>query len=313
MQTDLTKYLPTFLQVAQDLNFSESARKLGITPAAVSKTIKTLEEGLGTRLFHRSTHALTLTGEGTQLFEQSAPHQERIAQALASAMNLPSHPQGKLRVAAPYAFSKQFIIPLLGGFRAQYPDVELDLLFDDQVYDMVRDQIDVSIGMRLNPGANLIMKKLCDSQVFIVASPEFLERHGTPTHPSELVNFPAIRFRSHTTGSLLPWTYVDEEGRQISLTPPPAITVSSMELLCELAAQGLGITMTGWVALPYISSGELMPILDTYTINPPPISIFYHDRANLPAKVRVFIDYVVDNIVAPNPDTWRKKATIPPA
>ena len=307
MQSNLLRYIPTFLQVAEDLNFSESARTMGVTPAAVSKAIRTLETGLGTRLFHRTTHKLTLTADGEQLMQQSAPHQRGMVQALSNAMSKPEHPHGKLRVSAPYAFSRQYILPLLKGFCEKYPDVKLDLYFDDQVVDMVEGRIDVGIGVRLAPSNDLIIKKLCDSRLFIVAASAFLENHGTPAHPLELVNFPTVRFRSHSSGTLIPWVFVDENGNQKTIDPAPAVTVSSQELVCELAAQGLGIAMTGWVALPYIQAGELIPLFEDFTFTPPPLSIYYHAKANLPAKVRVFIDYVDRHMVRPGPGTWPKQ------
>ena len=306
MQSNLMRYIPAFLQVATDLNFSESARKMGVSPAAVSKAIGNLETGLGTRLFHRSTHMLRLTADGEQLRQQSAPHQQGMEQALANATSRPEHPQGRLRVSAPYAFSRQYILPLLKGFHAQYPDIELDLFFDDQLVDLVEGQIDVGIGVRLAPSPNLIVKKLCDSRVFFVASPAFLEAHGKPSHPRELVHFPTVRFRSHARGALIPWAYVDEQGHQMTIDPDPTFTVSSQELVCDLAAQGLGIAMTGWVALPYITSGDLVELLEGYTFTPPPLSIYYHARANLPAKVRVFIDYIDQHMLRPAPETWKK-------
>jgi DNA-binding transcriptional LysR family regulator len=303
MDAALMRYLPTFLEAASELNFSAAARKLGLTPAAISKSVRALESGLGVRLFHRSTHALVLTDEGTRLLREVGPLLDQIDTALEVVRASPEQPRGVLRVAAPYAFGKRFIVPLLAGFRARYPLVEFDLRFEDHVVDMIEAGIDVSFGLRFNASSNLVSKKLCDSRLFTVASPDFIDRVGCPQTPFELERYPCIRLRSASTGKMRPFMYRGEEGPDSPLLlDPPASTIGSdQELLCELAAEGLGIAMVGWVALPYIESGRLVPLLEAHSVGLPPMMIYYLSRQNLPPKVRVFIDYVHANLQRP---TW---------
>ncbi|TNE84166.1 MAG: LysR family transcriptional regulator [Deltaproteobacteria bacterium] len=302
MANDLKRYLPVFIRAADDLNFSETARRLGVTSAAVSKAVRALESGLGTQLFYRSTHKLTLTDDGERLYRHTAAHVASLDEALLAVRSVPDHPRGKVRVAASYAFGRQFIVPLLEGFHARYPDVELDLLFDDQVRDLVKEQIDLGIGGRVAPSTDFVMKKLCNGSVSFVASEAFLQVHGRPDHPRQLLDLPCVRFRSHASGELMRWPYVDETGDVAFVDPPAKFIVSSQELLCDLAAQGLGVAMVGLVAQAWIRAGELTPILEEWVIAPPPLSIYYASGTNLPPKVRVFIDYITEHMQ--DPATW---------
>lgn len=294
----LMRYLPTFARVAEETSFSAAARRLNVTPAAVSKSVRVLERGLGARLFHRSTHAVTLTADGEHLYRHVAPLLQQLDDALSGARNLPERPRGVLRVSLPVGFGKRFIVPLLAGFRRSYPDVELDLRFESHIVDQVRQRIDVSLGLRIDPNANLIGRRLCEARTFTVASPTFVRSHGQPRHPRDLGAYPCLCTRLPTSSAVMRWPY-QEDGAPFVVTPEPVVTASSMDVLLELAAQGQGIAFAGWVAAPYIESGALVPLLEKYTAQLPPLKLFYSSKKNLPSKVRVFIDYVVDHFEQP--------------
>jgi DNA-binding transcriptional LysR family regulator len=300
MRAELARYLPTFVLVAEDLSFSKTARRLGLTPAAVSKSVRTLEQGLGLRLFHRSTHALSLTAEGERLRHSVTPLLDALDQSLESVTNLPDRPRGLLRVAAPYAIGKQDLLPLLGEFRCLYPEVELDLRFDDHVVDQVKEQIDVALGMRTDPNPNLIAKKLFDTQLIVVASPKFLEQHDAPTHPRDVERFPCVRYRDHASGRLFPWRFRDPYTEEtLTLNPAAAITASSLELVAELAAAGHGLALNGSTsAAPYLRSGKLVQVLADYAHPLPPVMLYYASKRNLPSRVRAFIDFVSQRLGA---------------
>jgi DNA-binding transcriptional LysR family regulator len=211
-------------------------------------------------------------------------------------------------VSAPYGFGKQFIVPLLAGFCARYPEVELDLRFEDHVIDLIEARIDVGIGARLAPRSELVCKKLCDSHLFTVASPDFIHRHGQPRSPQELGEYRCIGYRSSSSGKLRPFFYRGLEGAEslISLNPTTAIVGTDQELVCELAARGLGIAAVGWVASPYIEAGRLVPLLEDYSPQIPPMMMYYQSKQNMPAKVRAFIDYVEANLQPPKVPKPRK-------
>jgi DNA-binding transcriptional LysR family regulator len=300
MEISMMRYLPTFVRAAREQNFSAAARSLGLTPAAVSKSVRALESGLGVRLFHRSTHAMELTEDGEHLLEKAGPLLDQLDGTLDKVRAFPGKARGTLRVSAPYGFGKQVIVPLLAGFCAQYPDVVLDLRFEDQVVDLIEARIDVGIGLRTSPRGELVCRKLCDSRLFTVASPGFIEHCGHPRSPQELEHYRCIGYRAPGSGRLRPFYYRGEDGADslLALNPPAALIGTDQELVCELAAQGLGIAMVGWVALPYIEAGRLVPLLEDYSAELPPIMIYYQSRQNVPPKVRAFIDHVEANLAA---------------
>lgn len=305
MSISLLRCLPTFVRAAGELNFSAAARSLGVTPAAVSKSVRTLETELGVRLFHRSTHALELTEDGGHLLQRVGPLLEQLEGALEKVCASPGNPRGTLRVSAPYGFGKQFIVPLLAGFSAQYPEVELDLRFEDHVIDLIEARIDVGLGTRLDPRSELVRRKLCDSHLFTVASPDFIDRHGAPRTPQELESYRCLGYRSPSSGKLRPFFFRGDEGADslLVVNPRVALVGTDQELVCELAARGLGIAMVGWVALPYIEAGSLVPLLEDYSAQLPPMMIYYQSRQNLPPKVRAFIDYLEANLRKPTVPT----------
>lgn len=301
MNIELTKYLPAFIHAAQALNFSAAARNLSVTPAAVSKNIKALEKELGVRLFHRTTHSLTLTDDGERFFHKVNPIVQQLESVISCSQSLADKPKGKLRVSLPYGFGRLYIMPLIKGFRKKYPDIELDLSFEDRVVDLVEEGIDVAVGNRIDPDSSIVARQLCPLRLIAIASPEYIEKHGQPNTPNELNQFECINYRSPTSRRLLAWTFTDTNGESITIdTTNAVVSVSSVELLCELATEGVGISMAGtWLAKQYFESGQLVPILEEYSAEGPPIMIYYASRQNLPSKVRVFIDYVVDNIEVP--------------
>jgi DNA-binding transcriptional LysR family regulator len=301
MPSEVVRYLPTFLLVAEELSFSATARRLGLTPAAVSKSMRTLEGALGVRLFHRSTHALTLTDDGERLRRRSAPLFDALDESLAKLTSVPETPRGLLRVAAPYSVGKDRLIPILAEFRARYPEIDLDLYLDDRVIDLVKERIDVSIGVRMDPKPGLIGKKLFDTKTAVVASPRFLETHGVPQRPGDVERFPCIRYRTLATGRLFPWTFTDPKTRStIALNPAASITATSLEIVAELAAAHHGLALTGLTSVqPYLRAGTLVQVLSKYAYYLPPMMLYYTSKHDLPSRVRVFIDFVAQRLRDP--------------
>jgi DNA-binding transcriptional LysR family regulator len=298
VKTELLRYLPTFRLVAEELSFSAAARRLGVTPAAVSKSMRTLEAGLGVRLFHRSTHALTMTDEGAQLHRSTGPLLDALDESLARATNLPQTPRGLLRIAAPYGVGKHRLVPLVGEFRRRHPEVELDLRFEDTVVDLVKEGIDISISSRIDPNPSLVARKLYDTHAITVASPRFVETHGKPRRPRDVERFPCIRYRLPGSGRLYPWRFTDPKTRQtITVDPPATITASSLEIVAELAADGQGIALVGRTSqAPYLESGALVHVLQRYAHATAPMMLYYPSRHDLPARTRAFIDFAIEQL-----------------
>jgi len=297
MSDELIRYLPTCVRVADELSCSAAARKLVVTPAAVSKTIRTLEHGLGVRLFQRSTHALTLTDEGLRLRRQVGAPLEAITASLTHTMNLPETPRGVLRVSAPYSIGKNQLLPLLPEFRRRYPEVELDLRLEDRPVDLIKEAIDVSMGIRLDPSPGLISKRLSASRTVVAASPRFVEEHGAPRHPDDVLRFPCIRYRVPGANRMFPWRFHDPARGTFTLEPPATICTDGQEIGAELAAAHQGLAMLGLISVqPYLRAGTLVEVLADYAHALPPMMLLYPSKQDLPSRVRVFIDFVTEHM-----------------
>lgn len=295
---ELTKYLPAFLKTASTLSFSQAARELEVTPAAVSKSVKALESHLGVRLFHRTTHALSLTEDGEAFYRSACPAAHQLNLLFENTRNLHSEAKGRLKVTVPEGFGKRYLLPLVAKFLDQYPEIELDLHLDDRAVDLVNEGFDVAMGNRIADDANIVARKLSNVSVTCVASPELLNKYGTPTSAEEIGDIPCVLFRSATTHKVLKWNYINADGElQVFQPDNPVVTVNNVESLCELAKYGVGISLIAkWQAKEYIESGQLVPILPEFNFDLPPLRIYYASRDNLPAKVRVFIDFIVEQL-----------------
>ncbi|KOO08817.1 LysR family transcriptional regulator [Vibrio hepatarius] len=295
---ELTKYLPAFLKTASALSFSQAARELELTPAAVSKSVKALESHLGVRLFHRTTHALSLTEDGEAFYRSACPAAHQLNLLFENTRNLKTTAKGRLKVTVPEGFGKHYILPLVGKFIEQYPEIELDLHLGDRAVDLVEEGFDVAMGNRIADDVNIVARKLTNVKISCVASPSLLEKYGTPTSAEEIGDIPCVLFRSATTSKIMKWHFVNADG-ELQLYEPanPVVTVNNVESLCELAAHGVGISLVAtWQANEYIKAGKLVSILPEFNVELPPLRIYYASRDNLPAKVRAFIDFIVEHL-----------------
>lgn len=299
---ELAKYLPAFLHTASALSFSQAAREMGITPAAVSKAVKNLEDSLQVRLFHRSTHSLALTEDGEHFFHKVAPIAQSLTNTFEGMQSLSESPQGTLRVTAPVELGHDFVLPLLPAFYAQYPNIRLELNFDDRPIDLVREGFDVGIGNRAGDDSLLIAKKLFDIKIILVASPSFIDQHNIAEQVSELGDMPCIGYQQAARKTVAPWQLQDEHGQTHYFEPNTVMTVNSVQALCELAALGVGIApVATWAAQKYLDRGELVQVLPQVTTMLAPARIYYTSREHQPAKVRAFVEFISSQLTAHHP------------
>ncbi|WP_051215984.1 LysR family transcriptional regulator [Ferrimonas futtsuensis] len=308
MDIELTRHLPAFIAAAQTHNFSAAARQLGVTPAAISKNIKTLEAGLDVRLFHRSTHALSLTDEGAAFYNRICPVVNELKEVLSTTRDESGTPAGKLRISLAYQYGRQYVVPLLKGFLERYPQIELDMRFEDRIVDLFEEGIDLGIGNQINQDASIVARPITDIDLVYLASPEFLKKHGTPQHPNDLEHYNCIVYRSPTTLRRKPWQFCSPTGeRLVKDNLKSSISVTNPELGLELAVEGIGISPGPlFYARELIEQGKLVPILTDYQNKLPPMMIYYPSRKQIPAKSRVFIDYLLEHLGA---DTHDNPAT----
>jgi DNA-binding transcriptional LysR family regulator len=299
MQTELTAYLDAFVAAADETSFSAAARRLGLTPAAVSKNVARLESGLGVRLFQRSTRSLSLTAEGERLYRQVRMPWTEIGDALAGLHQGAGKPAGTLKIAMAPAVGRTYFVPLLDGFLERYPDIVPDLYFENRQVDLIAEGFDVAIGGGLALTEGLVARELARVRIVVVAAPAYLARHPAPAEPSDLGRHRGLLRRAIGSGRLAPWILRSDDDGEVVASVRPVAVLDDPEALARAAACGLGLAMLPLPhALPLFDSGELVRVLPGWYGEARPLSIYYSSRKLLPAKVRVFVDHIVDEVRA---------------
>lgn len=294
MQHDLTTHLDAFVASADEASFSAAARRLGITPAAVSKSVARLESGLGVRLFQRSTRSLSLTEEGVRLHRQVRRPWSEIGEALVELRQGAGKPAGTLKVSMAFTVGRLYFVPLLDEFTRRYPDIVPDLYFENRQVDLIAEGFDVAIGGGMTLTEGLVARELARVRLVAVAAPAYLSRHGTPAEPGELARHRGVLRRSLASGRLAPWVLKHESGGEVVANIRPVAVLDDPEAIGKAAACGLGVALLPLPhALPLLENGELVRVLPGWYADTRPMAIYYSSRKLLPAKVRVFVDYIV--------------------
>jgi DNA-binding transcriptional LysR family regulator len=299
MSTELRSHLDAFVTAADEGSFSAAARRLGLTPAAVSKSVAQFEARLGVRLFQRSTRRLALTSEGERLYGQVRLPWGEIGDALTDLRQGAGKPAGTLKVALAHMVGREYFVPMLDEFVRRYPDVVPDLHFDNRQVDLIAEGFDVAIGGGIELTDALIARELARLRIVLVAAPAYLKAHPVPSHPQDLARHRGLLRRSLATGRLVPWTLKNTTGEEVVAGVRPVMVLDDPEALARAAATGIGIAM---LPLPHaaqlLERGELVRVLPKWYAETRPLAIYYTSRKQMPAKVRVFVDYVVEEFRA---------------
>lgn len=299
MSSELRIYLDTFIAAANEGSFSAAARRLGLTPAAVSKSVANFESRLGVRLFQRSTRRLALTTEGERLYGQVKLPWSEIGDALSNLHQGAGKPAGTLKVSLAYTVGREYFVPMMDAFVRRYPDVVPDLHFDNRQVDLIAGNFDVAIGGGIELTDALVARELARLRVVLVASPTYLNTHPALAHPLELMRHRGLMRRSLSSGRLMPWTLKNKAGQEVMASVRPVMVLDDPEAIAHAAASGMGIAMLPLPhALPLLERGELVRVLPEWYAEALPLSIYYTSRKLLPAKVRVFVDHVVEEFRA---------------
>lgn len=294
MSTELRSYLDAFIATADEGSFSAAARRMGLTPAAVSKSVGQLEARLGVRLFQRSTRSLALTTDGERLYSQVRLPWSEIGDALTDMRQGAGKPAGTLKVALAHTVGREFIVPLLGDFVRRYPEVIPDLHFDNRQVDIVAEGFDAAIGGGIELNDGLIARELARLRIVLVASANYLKARRAPAHPDDLARHHGLLRRSLASGRLVPWALKNGQGEELVASVRPVMVLDDPEAMARAASTGMGIAMLPLPhALPLLESGALVRVLRDWYAETHPLSIYYTSRKLVPAKVRVFVDHVV--------------------
>lgn len=289
------QHLVSFVQTAEQGSFSAAARILGLTPAGVSKNVARLEADLGVRLFHRSTRRLALTESGERFLRQVDAPLASLQSAVAGVRVRDDEPAGTLKVSMGQAFGRNFMIPLLGDFLARHPRVLPDWHFDNRQVDIVGEGFDAAIGGGFPLASGVVARELAPVHIVAVASPGYMAGRQLPRSPDDLASFDAIVRRSSPTGRVRPWALRSRRGAEQTVQCRPRLIFSDPEAIAQAARLGLGVALLPMpFAFAAIRSGELVRLLPGWYSDAGPLSLYYPSRKMLPAKTRVFVDFVVE-------------------
>ena len=293
-RADRARELEIFAAVVAAGSFSAAGRTLHLTPSAVSRTIDRIEARLGVRLLLRTTRTLALTAEGHAYVgaaRRILTDLDDVEQAIADQ----GAPRGRLRVSAALSHGRLCIVPLLGAFARRYPHILVDISLSDAIVDIAAGQADVSIRFGPLADSPLAARKLGESRRVIVASPDYLALHGVPAVPEDLHHHNCLNFNFRRAEPVWPFR---KDGRDYALTVKGGIEANNGETLGQLAIDGVGITRVGaFSVVDEIASGRLVPLLENY--NPGDVEMIHAvfvGGANMPARVRVFVDFLVERL-----------------
>lgn len=287
-------------------SLSAAAKDLGLSTAVVSRALASLESRLGARLINRTTRKLRLTDEGASYFDACTRILSEIEEANAAVSASGEEPQGTLRVALPASFGHQYIVPLIPIFGERYPKIRLALSLSDREVNFMEEGFDLAVRIADLEDSSLAARKLAPNRRVVCASPEYIRRHGLPRRPEELVEHNCL-----LTGFSQTWEFRDPEGKPGTVRVTGRYTCDNWSVLREWALAGLGIALKStWDVRRQLEDGSLVTVCPGYAFGTD-VGIYavYPHRRHLPAKVRTFIDFLVESF-GPEP-YWDADAKSP--
>lgn len=286
---DRFKAMQAFVQIADQGSLTRAAVVLGSSLPAVVRSLAALEAHLGVRLFHRTTRRLSLTAEGRH-YLPSARDVLQAADAADLALKAESRElAGVLAVTAPVLFGHMYVAPALVRFMQRHEQIRCNVMLYDRTVNLLEEGIDVGIRIAALQDSSLVAQTLGSIRRVVVASPEFLARHGTPTHPRELQDAPCVQGRIDLPTQ---WLF-HEGGKTKSVTLRSRLTFNQLAPAIEACAAGMGYgCFFSYQVLPHVAQGRLALVLEDFEPPPRPIHIIYPHARLLPARTRAFIDWM---------------------
>ncbi|MGB9988337.1 LysR family transcriptional regulator [Massilia sp. SM-13] len=288
-------YLMTvFVAVAEEGGFAAGARKLELSPPAVTRAIAALEERLGLRLLERTTRHVRVTQAGQRYLDDARRIIAAVDEADEAAAGINAAPRGHLAVTAPMLFGRMYVMPGIVDYLQRYPGTEVSAVFVDRVTNLLEEGLDVAVRIGELPDSSLRALQVGQVRRIIVASPAYLKASGTPRHPAEIGRHTVI---AATGASTQPeWRFIEEMKLQ-SYKVQPRLTVTSNDAAIEAARCGLGLArLLSYQAAPWIASGDLLPVLQEFELPPVPVNIVHRDGRHGSARVRTFIDLLAERL-----------------
>jgi DNA-binding transcriptional LysR family regulator len=284
--------MQAFVAVADLQGFAPAARKLALSPSAVTRLIAALEERLGARLLQRTTRSVTLTDAGSRYLERARRILADIEEAEDSVESERTRPGGRLVVSAPIGFGRLHVSPVLSAYLKRYPEVDADLRLSDRMINLVEEGVDLAVRIGHLPDSTLVARHVGEMRRIVVASKEYLKARGVPKRPAEIASHDTIQFGAMSAAP--DWRFI-EDGREIRISSTPRFASNSADAAIQYAEAGGGLTrVLAYQAAASLRDGRLKIVLAEFEQPPLPIHIVYPTSRLLSAKVRTFIDLVME-------------------
>jgi DNA-binding transcriptional LysR family regulator len=284
-----------FAAVAKHRNFRLAGNELGLSGSGLSHAIKLFEQRLGVRLFNRTTRSVTLTPAGETLLKAISQPIDALNLAFESLNGFRDTPSGRIRLNVPQDAALYLLAPILPQFTRQYPDIELDVVIDNRMVDVVAEGFDAGIRFGGTVPADMVSQRLsAEIRWFAAASPAYIEEHGEPHHPEDLLNHRCLKIRLGT-GSMYKWEF-KRGGERVTVDVPGAITIDESQFALALAERGAGFVYLSEAALAApIAQQKLRKVLEEWAPVEPAYNIYYSTRKHVTASLRALIDFVRAN------------------
>jgi DNA-binding transcriptional LysR family regulator len=285
--------LNAFVAVADHLSFRAAASRLGVTPSALSHTMRQLEERLGLRLLHRTTRSVSLTDAGHRLLERLRPAIEQVASALEDLNQERGRPVGRLRIYALHAAAAAVIVPVWQRFLSTYPEVHLELHVGEAPVDIVAKGFDAGIGPQDRAAADMIIVRVMGPmKLAVVGAPSYFARRRRPRIPDDLARHSCVQFRRGVDGAVHQWAF-ERNGKSQKISVDGRVMVNDLDLAVRAAVDGLGIAYTIEAhAEPFLRSGQLVRVLEDWSPSFGGFFLYYPSHRQVPAALRALIDMI---------------------
>lgn len=292
--------LKAFAAVVERTSFARAAEHLGLSPSALSQTIRQLEARLGARLLNRTTRSVAPTAAGDRLYSRIAPLFQEMTDAVAEASAAAGQTSGRLRINTLGMAVRQIVAPRLGRFHRAHPGVTLDIVVDDALSDIVAGRFDAGIRVGGRLEKDMIAVRLTpDLKMIVVASPDYLARRGTPRSPADLHMHACINWRLQVDGRVYRWEF-EKKGKRLEIASEGPLITNNSDVGVEAALQGLGIAYAfdRERVDEHLAQGRLVQVLADWSVTRPGLFLYYSNRRHLQPALSAFIDCLLDRDVS---------------
>lgn len=287
---DKFRAITAFVRVAESGGFTAAGNKLGMSVSAITKSVARLEDELGTQLFNRTTRRLATTDFGKEFYKRCVQILAELEDAESSVRQANTTPKGEVRAIVPFSYGRVTVVPRLADFYARYPDVQLNISFSDRPVDLIENGYDVAVRVGEMSDSRLVTRVLTKGPHITVASPKYLAQFGTPKTPADVANHNCIIGRYGPE-----WMFRAKNGRAMNVRVRGNLSIFNGDSYREAAVAGVGLAQNTWWLFRWdIQQGNVVPVLEDYNAEGAPVSVIYPANRHVAAKVRAFIDFLVD-------------------